>query len=166
MKELFIRRSIRKYKKQKIPENMINKIIKAGMAAPSAGNEQPWHFIVITEDDMKQQIVKVHSYAEMLYHAPAAILVCGDIDRAKHGEFWIQDCSAATENMLLMITSLGLGGVWLGVYPREKRIEGIKEIFDLDDNIIPFSIVSFGYPDERKSQKDIFLNDRVHYNKW
>ncbi|TYB30611.1 MAG: nitroreductase family protein [Candidatus Mcinerneyibacterium aminivorans] len=166
MKEIFARRSIRKYKKQKISEKMIQKILQSGMAAPSAGNEQPWHFIVITSNELKQEIAKVHPYSDMLPDAPAAILVCGDTKKTNHGEFWIQDCSAATENMLLMITSLGLGGVWVGVYPRKKRVQGIKELLDLPDNIIPFSIIPFGYPDDTKKPHDRYLKERVHYNQW
>src|SRR6056297_960395 len=166
MNDIFKRRSIREYKKQPVPDKMITKIIKAGMAAPSAGNEQPWHFIVITDSDIKREIMEVHSYADMLIHAPASILVCGNTKLAKHGEFWVQDCSAATENMLLMITLLGLGGVWLGVYPREKRVQGLKDIFDLPDNIIPFSLISFGYPNNKKREHNRYLKDRVHYNKW
>ena len=166
MEEIFNRRSIRKYKDKDVSDNTIKKILKAGMAAPSAGDQQPWQFIVIDEDEIKKQITNIHPYADMLNQAPAGILVCGDKSLEKHKGYWVQDCSAATQNILLMIDSLGLAGVWLGVYPREKRVNGISKLFDLPENVIPFSLISMGYPAEAKKPNDRYLENRVHYNKW
>lgn len=166
MQEIFNRRSIRKYQNNTIPFENIKKILKAGMAAPSAGNQQPWQFVVITESEIKNRIMAVHTYGKMLGDAPAAILICGDRSREKHSGFWVQDCSAATQNMLLMIESLGLGGVWLGVYPDQKRVKAIADILNIPDNITPFSLIALGYPAESKPPNDRYSDARVHFDRW
>ena len=111
MNAIFNRRSIRKYINKDISEDIINKIIKAGMAAPSAGNEQPWHFILINDKNILNEIPKFHPYSQMLKEVSCAIVVCGDLSLEKYEGFWVQDCSAATQNMLLMAQELGLGSV-------------------------------------------------------
>ena len=166
MKSIFTRRSIRKYKDKPISDEKIRKILKAGMAAPSAGNEQPWQFVVIKRDDIKADIMKYHNYASMLQTAPVAILVCGDKQLERHSGYWVQDCAAATQNMLLMIDSLGLGGVWLGVYPRQKRMDGIAQVLDIPDKVIPFSLIALGHPAEEKEPHNRYLEDRVHFENW
>jgi nitroreductase len=163
---IYKRRSIRKYKNQKVSKETIENIIKAGMNAPSAGNEQPWQFIVINERKLLDEIMKVHPYSKMLAQVDNAILVCGDLTLEKHEGFWMQDCSAATENMLLETETLGLGSVWLGIYPREDRTTGIQKLFNLPDTIIPFSLLPIGYKDEDKALKNEFHIERIHYNKW
>lgn len=166
MNSIYKRRSIRKFSNREVDITHINKLVKAAMNAPSAGNEQPWEFIIITERTILDQIPMVHPYATMAKQAAAAILVCADKKRFNHGELWIQDCSAATENLLLEITESGLGGVWLGVYPREDRIKGLKELIKLPENIIPFSLVPLGYAAEDKKPNDRFDKERIHYNGW
>jgi nitroreductase len=164
---IFKRRSIRKYESKLISEDKIKKIIQAGMCAPSAGDERPWHFIVINKREVLDKIPSVHPYSNMIKEAPLAILICGDLNLEKHTGFWIEDCSAATENVLLAATSFGLGSIWLGVYPREDRVNGLKKLFDInDEKIIPFSLIPIGYPAEIKSPKDIYDKDRIHFNKW
>jgi len=164
MEEIFNRRSIRKYKSKDVEEEKINKILKAGMAAPSAGNEQPWEFIVVTEENLKEKIMDVHPYSDMLKQAPVAILVCGNMTEKRFEGYWEQDCAAATQNMLLMVESLDLGGVWLGVYSDKKRMEGLSKIFDLPEYIVPFSIISIGYPAEEKYPSQRYQAEKVHYN--
>ncbi len=166
MKEIFERRSIRKYKKDTVSEETIEKIIRAGMAAPSAGNEQPWHFIVIKDKNIINEIPKFHAYSRMLHEVNCAIVVCGDLFLQKYEGFWVQDCSAATQNMLLMAQALGLGSVWLGVYPREERVEALKSLLGLPDNVIPLSILPIGYPAEEKMPSDRFDAFRIHREKW
>jgi len=160
------RRSIRKYLKKPIPEELINKLLKAGMSAPSAGNEQPWHFIVINDPNILGIIPSFHNHAQMLKDASVGILVCGDINLEKHEGMWVQDCSAATQNILISVQAEGLGAVWLGVYPREDRVKNLKKLLELPDNIIPFSLVSIGHPAEKKQKEDRFNKTRIHYNKW
>lgn len=160
------RRSIRKYKEGEISKETINKILEAGMSAPSAINEQPWHFVVITEKNILKKIPEIHPHASMATKATIAILVCGDLNLEKAKGFWVQDCSAATQNILLAIHALGLGAVWTGVYPRQKRIDGFRKLFNLPENIIPFAFIPVGYPAEKPFKADRFKKERIHYNKW
>jgi len=166
MDAIFKRRSIRRYTEEDISDFMVKKILEAGMNAPSAGNEQPWHFIVVREKSNLKEISKCSSYSWMLKDATVGIIVCGDLSLAKHGEFWIQDCSAATENMLIEIAELGLGGVWLGVYPVEERVKYLRKYFNLPDHIVPFSIISIGYPAQEIKEVNRYREERVHYEKW
>ncbi|NQT26319.1 nitroreductase family protein [candidate division KSB1 bacterium] len=163
---LFGRRSIRKYSGQLVPEQSIQNILKAAMAAPSAGNEQPWQFVVIRERKVLDAIPNVHPYADMMKEAQAAILVCGDISLERHEGYWVQDCAAATQNLLLAVQAEGLGGVWLGVYPREPRMEGIKELVCLPAHVIPFSLIALGYPVEEKGPSNRFKPERIHTDRW
>ncbi len=160
------RRSIRKYSKQQISPQVIHEILEAGMSAPSAGNEQPWHFIVLSDPQILRIIPSFHSHAQMLKDAMVAILVCGDLFLEKHKGMWVQDCSAATENMLIAIVAKGLGGVWLGVYPQEERMNGLRDLLHIPDHVIPFSLVSIGYPAEQKPLGNRYDDLRVHSNKW
>ncbi len=166
MSAIFERRSIRKYTDKEVSEELIEKILRAGMAAPSAGNQQPWHFIVIDDRDVLIEIPKFHPNSRMLMEASRAIVVCGDLKLQKYEGYWIQDCSAAMENMLLMVQELGLGAVWLGVYPVEERVKGVVKLLNLPENIMPLSIISIGYPDEKRDPVDRYNPSRIHRNRW
>jgi nitroreductase len=165
-KAIMTRRSIRQYAPDKIPVNKIKKILKAAMNAPSAGNQQPWHFIVVNERKILDELANIHPHGKMLFNAPCAVIVCGDISLEKHKGYWVQDCSAATQNFLLAAHNLGIGAVWLGVYPREDRITKISNLFNLSSHIIPFCIISMGYPKEKIKQVIRYDPLRVHFNKW
>jgi len=145
------RRSIRRYKKQTVPYGEIEGLIRAGMAAPSANNQQPWHFVVIDDNSILDEIPKFHPYSQMLREASAAVLVCGDTGLDRGGGMWVQDCAAATENILLAAHAKGIGAVWLGVFPREERYLTIREMLGMPENVVPFSIVSLGFPAEQKA---------------
>ena len=160
------RRSIRKYINKTIPVKIVNELIELGMCAPSAGNEKPWHFTVITDKKILNSIPNFHPHSNMLRDASLAILVCFDINLEKHKKMAVQDCSAATENILIAANAKKLGAVWLGIYPREERIKGMREILNLPENIIPFSLISLGYPAEKKNIKNEFDFNRIHKNKW
>jgi len=166
MDTIYRRRSIRKYTAEPLQDEVLMAVVKAGMNAPSAGNQQPWHFVIIDQRPLLEKITKIHPYAQMLHQAPAAILVCGDLDLEKHVGYWAQDCSAAVQNMLLEIVDQGLGGVWLGVYPREDRVEGIRKLLGIPENIIPFALIAVGHPDEQKSLKNEFHKERIRRNHW
>lgn len=166
MDAIYKRRSIRKYKNESIPKEKLLEFIKAGMNAPSAMNQQPWHFVIITDKEVLNKITEIHPHSQMLKEASAAILVCGDLVLENGRGYWVQDCSAATENILLEIADQNYGGVWLGVYPREDRINDFKKLFSLPEHIMPLSLVAVGVPNEEKPRKDIFLDERVRYNKW
>lgn len=163
---IFSRRSIRKYTADSVSDELITKIIQAGMQAPSTRNQQPWHFIVIKNREILEEIPKFHPYSKMLKEAYLAIVVCGDLKLCSYKPSWVIDCSAATENMLLAITALGLGAVWLGVYPREERIIPLKKLLNLPEEVIPLSIISIGYPAEEKPKENRFKPERIHYDKW
>ena len=166
MEIILTRRSIRKYKDDPIEEEMLNEILKAAQYAPSAVNKQPWHFIVIDEKAIFQKIMEIHPNSRMLSTANKAILVCGD-EKLQHGEgYWIADCGAATQNILLAAHSMGLGSCWIGVYPREQRMKDIASLFELPGHVKPFAIVSLGYPDEQKTLPERFDKTRIFNNKW
>ncbi|QUH25600.1 nitroreductase family protein [Serpentinicella alkaliphila] len=166
MSILFKRRSIRKFKNKPIDEETVKLLLKGAMSAPSAGNQKPWHFVVINDRNILNEIPKFHQYSQMLKEAPLAIAICGITENIKYPEYCVQDCSAATENLLIAITELGLGGVWLGIYPREDRIIGLSRLLNLPEGVLPLSVVSIGYADEEKEPIDRYMEDRVHYNKW
>ena len=160
------RRSIRRYTTQDVEEKDIRMLLEAGMAAPSAGNERPWHFVVVRDRRLMQGIMEVHPYAQMLKQSPVAVLICGDPTLEKYPGFWVQDCSAAVENMLIMAVKLNLGAVWLGIYPIEERVRGLRQLLGLPENIIPFALVPIGHPDEEKRPLDRYDEERVHRDGW
>ena len=160
------RRSIRKYKDKKIEQNTIKELLKIGMSAPSAGNQQPWHFVVINNNDILKEIPKFHPHSKMLNQASTAILLCIDKKLETHKEMGIQDCSAATQNILIAANAMKLGAVWLGICPRQERMEGIRNLLKIPENIIPFSLISLGYPNEEKPIENRYNESRVHYDKW
>ena len=142
------RKSVRNYIKNKdIPDSQIETILKAGMAAPSARNIQPWKFIVVKDRNVLNNLAQRQPYGKMLTNASFAIVVAGDMEKAgEHQDFWQQDTAAATENILLMTEALGLGAVWIGVYPKEERVQITREELNIPQTLIPFNIISIGYP--------------------
>jgi nitroreductase len=160
------RRSIRRYSEGEVDQDDLATILRAGMAAPSAGNEQPWHFITIKSRETLKALSAAHPYADMAATASLAILVCADMNVVKHRDYWPQDCAAATQNILLAVHSLGLGGVWVGVYPREARVSEIRRVITLPDHIVPFSLLPVGFPAEKKPRIDRFSVDRIHEEHW
>jgi len=161
---IFKRRSIRKYTADSISEQDIKVLLEAAMSAPSAGNSQPWHFVVLTDRQTLDALAKVHTYGKMLFKAPLCIAVCGDSSRSHH--HWVQDCSAATENLLLAATALGLGAVWLGVYPEEDRTAAIRQVLRIPEDIFPLNLISIGHPAEEKEPRTQYNEGRVHHEQW
>ena len=166
MQAVLTRRSIRKYRQGEVSEEMVLQLLQAAMNAPSAGNEQPWHFMVIRERRILDAIPTIHPYANMLKEAALAILVCGDATLEVYKGFWVQDCSAATQNILIAAHALGLGAVWLGFHPIEQRIASLKQMLSIPEYIMPLSMVSIGWPAEEKTPVLRYRQERVHYNKW
>lgn len=166
MDAILSRRSIRKYTSEKIPDHLVKELLEAAMSAPSAGNQQPWYFIVIDERSILDQIPKFHPYSNMLKEAPLAILVCGDQSLEKYKGYWVQDCSAATQNILIAAQAKGLGAVWLGIYPTEDRMAGTRELLGIPESITPFAMVSLGYPAEQKPPANRYNPLRISYNRW
>ena len=168
IENIMTRTSIRQFTDQSVSKDTLDLIVKAGMAAPSAMNKQPWAFVVVTEKNVLDSLNAKHPYAN-LKTATAAIIVCGIMDKTIEGagrEYWVQDCSAATENILLAAHGLGLGAVWCGVYPVEERIKDVSGVLELPETIIPLNIVTMGYPAENPEPKDKFNADNIHYQKW
>lgn len=163
---IYTRRSIRHYKPGDITGENLNTILKAGMYAPSAVNKQPWHFVVFRNKETIDKLIEVHPNASMLREAACAILVCWDEQLQHDTGYGPVDCAAATQNMLLAAHNLGLGSVWVGIYPRQPRMEAVQRIFNLPAHIRGFSVVSLGYPAEKKSQPDRYNQSRIHIEKW
>ena len=166
MEEIFARRSVRRYKDIPVSNDLVEKLLMAGMAAPSAGNEMPWHFIVIDDRQLLLKITEIHPYANMLKECAVAIVVCGDLSLERFKGYWVQDCSAATQNILIEAVHLGLGAVWLGVYPIEERVKNMQKLIGLPENVIPLSIVSVGYPLEKPERINRFDKSRMRRNAW
>jgi nitroreductase len=160
------RRSIRKFKEKPVSDKLIKQILEAGMFAPSAGNMQPWHFVVITDQAIKEEIPKFSPNAHMAKTAPAAIMVCAETKQEKFPGYWVMDCSAAVENMLLACHALKLGAVWTGIFPREERVANFKKHFSLPDHIIPLCLIIVGYPDQKIPKEDRWKEEKIHYDKW
>jgi len=161
---IFARRSIRKYTAKRVSKNVVKTMLEAAMAAPSASNLKPWHFIVVTDRQILHELAQAHPHGKMLSEAPLCIAVCGDT--AISDSFWMQDCSAATQNLLLAATALGLGAVWLGVYPRQDRINNIRKALKLPETIVPLNLISIGHPAEKKEPRTQYDEQRVHHQHW
>ncbi len=160
------RRSIRAYSAQPVSGEQIERLLRAAMAAPSAGNQQPWRFVVVTDRDTLAAIPSVHPYARMLTQAPAAIVVCAAPEGLRWPAFWDQDCAAAVENILVEAVTLGLGAVWLGVHPLEERVTGLRRLLGIPDEVVPFAVVALGHPAATKEPAARFDPERVHHQRW
>ena len=163
METIYKRRSVRKYTETPVTDAQVKQIIRAGMAAPSAKNSQEWVFIVLREPEIYKTFSEVHVNAFAMKTAQAAILVCADLSKEQDpGQgWWIQDCSAAMENMLLEATDLGLGSLWLGVHPKPERIACLKEVCKLPEGIEPLGIVALGEPTKDRPAIDRSLEAQV-----
>jgi nitroreductase len=166
LKAIKTRRSIRKFTSHYISDDMIEKLLRAAMQAPSARNTQSWQFVVTTERKILDKIPLIHPYADMMYQATLAILVCGDLSLEKSVEYCVVNCSAATQNILLAAHDLGLGAVWLGVYPRDERSVGLRKLFQIPHDIVPVSLIACGYPAEKIAAEDRYKLDRIHRDCW
>lgn len=161
------RTSIRDYEARPVEKEKIEKMLRAAMAAPTAMNKQPWHFVVVDQRNVLDALAGANPYAKMLKKAPLAIVVCGNTDKMIEGggrDFWIQDASAATENLLLAAHAMGLGAVWTGAYPSEERCISISKVLSLSDNLIPLNMIVVGYPAEQLQPKQKFKEENVSYN--
>ena len=160
---IYKRRSIRHYLDKKVEKDMIINLLKAATAAPTAANCQPWEFIVVDDDEKLSELRDKLIFAR--YNAPVAIVVCGNMKLAFKGpsqEMWVQDCSAAIENILIAATSMGLGSVWIGIYPLESNIRPLKKILNIPGYVTPLGIVYVGYPAEEKEARTRFNEKRVY----
>lgn len=165
---IMTRCSIRQFTDREIGKDTLDNIVRAGMAAPSAMDKRPWSFIVVTDRAALDSLNAHHPYAN-LKTATAAIIVCGVMDRTIEGEgqeYWVQDCSAATENILLAAHAYGLGAVWCGVYPVKERIADVSAVLGIPEGIVPLNVITMGYPDQEPQVKDKWDAANIHYQKW
>lgn len=165
---IYSRRSVRAFTGEAVSREDLIKILKAGMAAPSAVNMQPWAFVVVTERKTLDELCGKLPYAKMLDKAGAAIVVCGlpDKDEVYSKKYWVMDCSAATENILLACHALGLGAVWTAVYPDATRVEDVRRILGIPENIVPLNVIPIGVPKEKGKPLDKFKEENIHWEKW
>ena len=166
MDNILSRRSIRKFLDKPVSDEQITAILRAAMSAPSAANLQPWEFIVVKDKELLSQVPEIHPYAKMAAEAPVSILVCCDTSKKVREGFWIQDLSAASQNILLAANSLGLGSVWCGIYPNEERTKAFQDLFEMPSDVYPLNIIPIGYAAEKKDPADRFEEERIHIDYW
>ena len=163
---LLKRRSVRKFTEEPVNDEMIEELLHAAMSGPSACNRRPWEFYVITNPQKLEELKGASRFTKMA--SPLAIVVCGNMSQAlplKMSEYWIQDCSAATENILLRVTDLGLGAVWCGIHPQKKAEEKMRKMLGIPNSQIPLNLIFIGYPAEEPEARDQYEEKKVHYMK-
>ncbi len=164
---IFKRRSIRVYQEKEVSRETLKLLLQAAMAAPSAKNGRPWEFIAVTEKDIMDKFRARMKYGN--YNAPAAIAVLANLKIAQSDssiKFWVQDCSAAVENILIAAAGLGLGTVWLGSYPKEDVINIEREILGIPESVVPLALIYVGYPGEERPARTQYEESRVHWQSY
>ena len=167
IKNIMTRTSVRQFTDQPVSAADIETLLRAGMAAPTAVNKQPWHFVAVTDKAKLKELSG--GRGRMLEQCALAIVVCGDMTKALPGKgqaYWIQDCSAATENILLAAHALGLGAVWTGVYPMDERVAAVSAAVKLPETIVPLCVIVIGHPAEQPAPKDKWKPENVSYNEF
>lgn len=169
MKTIFERKSVRNYNESTIPKETLELLIKAGMAAPTARNKRPWEFIIVSDKKVLKELADALPYAKMAEKAGHGIVVAGDVEK-QNGDidsvYWIMDCSAAVQNILISAESMGLGAVWTAVYPNNDRLDPVRKILELPKNIIPLVFIPVGTPAGTDKPQNKFNKDQIHWNKW
>lgn len=166
---IMTRTSVRTYQDRAVEDEKVETMLRAAMAAPSAGNKQPWKFVVVRDRNTLHEISANLRTMRMAESAPLAVIVCGDLDNTfpEDGrDYWVEDTSAATENLLLAAHGLGLGAVWCGIYPMKERVAFLQRLLGLPENIVPLNVVPIGYPAEEPTPKDKWKPENVHYERW
>jgi len=162
------RKSVRHFTEQKVSREQLEILLRAGMAAPTAVNRQPWAFVAIDSREVLDSLSSNLSNNAILKRATAAIVVCGDMNKVfeRLPDFWIQDCSAASQNILLAAEGIGLGAVWIGVFPNDSRVNKVKSVLNLPDNLVPLNIIAIGYPTGVEKPKDKWKEENVIWNRF
>ena len=165
---IFSRKSVRSFTSEPVSQEHIEAMLKAAMAAPTAVNYQPWRFVVVTDRAQLDAMAEILPYAKMLRQAPLAIVVCGETTwfEGRENPYWQQDCSAATENLLLAVEALGLGAVWTGVYPNMQLAEPLGEFLGLPETVQPLCAIPIGHHDGTTKPRDKWKPENVHYGRW
>jgi len=157
------RRSIRKYTSEPVTEAEVRQLLEAAMAAPSANNSQPWHFVVVRDEATKARLAQTHPWSGMIADAALAIVVCGDTRQSRH---WVEDTSAATENLLLAATALDLGAVWIGIHPDAEREAYVRKVLGIPADIGVLCLIAVGHPAEHKPPRQNYNEARIHHDRW
>ena len=160
------RRSIRAYTDEPVTDEQVETILRAAMAAPSAGNQQSWRFIVVRDAEKRAELAQATPYSRMVAEAPVAFVVCGDTRDEKHPGYWVQDCSAAIENALVAIHAIGLGAVWIGGHPVSERVDNIRRICRIPEGVVPMSMIALGHPAQEKPPAERYEPAFVHHDTW
>ena len=166
---IMTRTSIRAFLDKPVPDETVEHLLKAAMAAPSAKNSRPWSFVVIRDRTLLEKLGDSLPNAKMTATAPVAVVICGVMEKTLPGEareYWIQDAAAATENFLLAVHALGLGAVWTGVHPISERIRILKDALRLPEGVEPFCLIPFGWPAVPAAVKDKWDPSLVHHDVW
>jgi nitroreductase len=163
LQAILARRSIRRFRPDPLPREMVEKLLDAAMAAPSGNNVRPWHFVVVQDAGRRRQLSQVHRWAYMVAEAPLAIAVCAD---ASSTEFWLDDCSAATENILIAAQALGLGGVWIGIHQSAQYQEQVRQALGIPSRYTVHCLLAIGYPAEQKPPHGRHDPAKVHWETW
>lgn len=169
LNNIMTRTSIRTYEDRPIEDEKVEKLLRAAMAAPTAGNKQPWKFVVIKDRQTLKNISEHFNTMKMAEQAPMAIVMCGDMENtfpADGRDYWVEDVSAASENLLLAAHAMGLGAVWCGIYPMQERVTYLKQLLQLPEDIVPLNVIPIGYPAENPAPKDKWKPGNIHYEKW
>lgn len=166
LQSIMTRRSIRQYTDEPVTEEQLDAVLRAAMAAPSAGNQQSWRFIVVRSAEQREVLSTATPYAGVIARAPVGIVVCGDTSEPKHPGYWVQDCSAAIENLLLAAHATGLGAVWVGVHPVTERVEAVRQACNIPQGVEPLSMIALGHPAEEKPRAERYDPAWVHQERW
>jgi nitroreductase len=154
------RRSIREFASHPVSDEQMQALLEAAMAAPSASNRRPWEFVVVRDVTLRQALSEIHPWSSMTAHSPVVVAVCGQPGTSRH---WVEDCAAATANLLLAVTALGLGAVWVALYPEAERQTKVRQILRIPDSVEPFCLVPIGYPAQTKPPQIRFDAAKVHH---
>lgn len=166
IKAVMTRRSVRQFLKEKISDDVVEKLLRAAMSSPTAKNTQSWRFVVIDDERLLKKVATFHPHAKMAAEAPLGIVCCHDMSAEEIIEYGIQNVSAAIENMLIMARDMELGAVWIGLYPRKERVVEFRQMLALPEHILPISLVVFGHTDIKQAEVDRFDAEKIHYNGW
>lgn len=170
LENIHSRKSVREYQSGRmLSREQMETLVRAGMAAPTARNMQPWEFVIVRDTQTLRLLSQAMPFGKMLPGAGGAIAVLGNVEgreRNEGFEMWVQDCSAATENILLAAEAMGLGGVWLGVYPLSDRMKAVSEVLGLPANVLPMSLISLGYPAGTEQPKDKYKPGKIHWERY
>jgi len=163
---IYGRRSIRRYAEDPVSDEQVETLMRAAMAAPSAGNQQSWRFIVVRDRAVLQQLAEATPYSTMLADASLGVVVAGDTRDERHPGYWVQDCSAAIQNLLVAAHAIGLGAVWIGVHPVADRVENVRKACAVPDGVVPMAMISVGHPAEEKPPGERYRPEFVHRDRW